>query len=156
MLSGKHSAHIVKIIMKNIDLYNYFKNENIFKDPLSLDIFPIYSKNDIVAVQLEYENEYFYIEYEIRCNKYQNGKYDINIYFIKKLSDRMYHLADGTLVQRDWYSSFLLYCYDDKIEEINKTKCRTEFEKHYKREKALIEWIQANQIKILNSGIKTA
>ena len=48
------------------------------------------------------------------------------------------------------------YCYDDKIEEINKTKCRTEFEKHYKREKALIEWIQANQIKILNSGIKTA
>lgn len=56
MLSGKHSAHIVKIIMKNIDLYNYFKNENIFKDPLSLDIFPIYSKNDIVAVQLEYEN----------------------------------------------------------------------------------------------------
>ena len=68
----------------------------------------------------------------------------------------MYHLVDGTLVQRDWYSSFLLYCYDDKIEEINKTKCRTEFEKHYKREKALIEWIQANQIKILNSGIKTA
>ena len=82
MLSGKHSAHIVKIIMKNIDLYNYFKNENIFKDSLSLDIFPIYSKNDIVAVQLEYENEYFYIEYEIRCNKYQNGKYDINIYFM--------------------------------------------------------------------------
>ena len=82
MLSGKHSAHIVKIIMKNIDLYNYFKNENIFKDPLSLDIFPIYSKNDIVDVQLEYENEYFYIEYEIRCNKYQNGKYDINIYFM--------------------------------------------------------------------------
>lgn len=82
MLSGKHSAHIVKIIMKNIDLYNYFKNENIFKDPLSLDIFPIYSKNDIVAVQLEYENEYFYIEYEIRCNKYQNEKYDINIYFM--------------------------------------------------------------------------
>ena len=82
MLSGKHSAHIVKIIMKNIDLYNYFKNENIFKDPLSLDIFPIYSKNDIVAVQLEYENGYFYIEYEIRCNKYQNEKYDINIYFM--------------------------------------------------------------------------
>lgn len=50
----------------------------------------------------------------------------------------------------------MLICYDDKIEEINKTKCRTEFEKHYKREKALIEWIQANQIKILNSGIKTA
>lgn len=47
----------------------------------------------------------------------------------RSCADRMYHLVDGTLVQRDWYSSFLLYCYDDKIEEINKTKCRTEFEK---------------------------
>ena len=91
-------------------------------------------------------------------SNYRASQYDhtADAYVKKKLSDRMYHLADGTLVQRDWYSSFLLYCYDDKIEEINKTKCRTEFEKHYKREKALIEWIQANQIKILNSGIKTA
>lgn len=60
-----------------------------------------------------------------------------------------------------WYSEtgiphFYYTVTIDKIEEINKTKCRTEFEKHYKREKALIEWIQANQIKILNSGIKTA
>ena len=30
----------------------------------------------------------------------------------KKLSDRIYKLQDGTEVQRDWYSSFLLYCYD--------------------------------------------
>ena len=92
------------------------------------------------------------------ASNYRASQYDhtADAYVKKKLSDRMYHLVDGTLVQRDWYSSFLLYCYDDKIEEINKTKCRTEFEKHYKREKALIEWIQANQIKILNSGIKTA
>lgn len=91
-------------------------------------------------------------------SNYRASQYDhtADAYVKKKLSDRMYHLADGTLVQRDWYSSFLLYCYDDKIEEINKTKCRAEFEKHYKREKALIEWIQANPIKILNSGIKTA
>ena len=33
-------------------------------------------------------------------------------YMKKKLSDRFYKLSDGTLVQRDWYSSFLLYCYD--------------------------------------------
>ena len=91
-------------------------------------------------------------------SNYRASQYDhtADTYVKKKLSDRMYHLANGTLVQRDWYSSFLLYCYDDKIEEINKTKCRTEFEKHYKRENDLIEWIQANQIKILNSGIKTA
>ena len=32
----------------------------------------------------------------------------------------------------------LLYCYDDKTENVNKTKCSTEFEKHYKREKAAL------------------
>ena len=32
----------------------------------------------------------------------------------------------------------------------------TEFEAHYNKEKALITWIKANKIKILNSGIKVA
>ncbi len=65
-------------------------------------------------------------------NNYRASQYDhtADDYIKKKLSDRMYKLADGTLVQRDWYSSFLLY----------------EF----------IEWIKANKIKVLNSGIKTA
>ena len=39
----------------------------------------------------------------------------------KKLSDRMYKLTDGTLVQRDWYSSFLLYFYDYRTKDIDKT-----------------------------------
>ena len=74
----------------------------------------------------------------------------------KKLSDRMYKLTDGTLVQRDWYSSFLLYCYDYRTKDIDKNKCISEFDKCYNKEKALIEWIKANKIKILNSGIKIA
>lgn len=47
-------------------------------------------------------------------NDYRASQYDhtADDYIKKKLSDRMYHLADGTLVQQDWYSSFLLYCYD--------------------------------------------
>ncbi len=46
-------------------------------------------------------------------NDYKHHNMTIQQMIIKKkLSDRMYHLADGTLVQRDWYSSFLLYCYD--------------------------------------------
>jgi len=68
----------------------------------------------------------------------------------------MYHLADGTLVQRDWYSSFLLYCYDYRTKDIDKNKCISEFDKCYNKEKALIEWIKANEIKVLNSGIKRA
>ena len=91
-------------------------------------------------------------------NHYRSSQYDHTAgdYIKKKLSDRMYHLMDGTFVQRDWYSSFLLYCYDDKTKNINTSKCITKFEECYNKEKALIKWIKANKIKVLNSGIKIA
>ena len=91
-------------------------------------------------------------------NNYRASQFDhtIDDYIKKKLSDRMYNLADGILVQRDWYSSFLLYCYNYKTETIDKDKCILKFEDCYNKEKALIEWIKANKIKILNSGIKVA
>ena len=89
-------------------------------------------------------------------NNYRASQYDhtADDYIKKKLSDRLYRLKDGTLVQRDWYSSFLLYCYDYRTHNIDKDRCITEFDKCYKKEKALIESIKANRIKILNSGIK--
>ena len=89
---------------------------------------------------------------------YRASQYDhtVNDYIKKKLSDRMYKLTNGTLVQRDWYSSFLLYCYDDATQNIDKDKCMKEFEKCYNKEKALIARIKANKIKVLNSGIKIA
>ena len=91
-------------------------------------------------------------------NDYRASQYDhtIDDYIKKKLSERMYKLQDGTEVQRDWYSSFLLYCYDYRTQDIDKSKCISEFDKCYSKEKALIEWIKVNEIKILNSGIKTA
>jgi hypothetical protein len=91
-------------------------------------------------------------------NNYRASQYDhtADDYIKKKLSDRMYHLTDGTLVQRDWYSSFLLYCYDYKTKNIDKDKCVTEFENCYNKEIALISSIKYNKIKILNSGIKIA
>ena len=89
-------------------------------------------------------------------NDYKASQYDhtADNYIKKKLSDRMYKLSDGTLVQRDWYSSYLLYCIDYKTKNIDKEKCKSEFEEHYKKQKLLIEWIKTNNIKILNSGIK--
>lgn len=89
-------------------------------------------------------------------NNYRASQYDhtADDYIKKKLSDRMYKLTDGTLVQRDWYSSFLLYCYDYKTKGIDKNKCVTEFNKCHNKEKNLIEWIKVNKIKVLNSGIK--
>ena len=89
-------------------------------------------------------------------NNYRASQYDhmADDYIKKKLSDRVYRLRDGTLVQRDWYSSFLLYCYDCKTQNIDKNKCITDFKQQYIKEKASIEWIKKNNIKILNSGIK--
>ena len=89
-------------------------------------------------------------------NNYRASQYDhtADDYIKKKLSDRMYKLYDGTKVQRDWYSSFLLYCYDDKTQNIDKEKCIAEFKAQYNKEKALIAWIKVNKIRILNSGIK--
>lgn len=89
-------------------------------------------------------------------NNYRASQYDhtADDYVKKKLSDRLYKLWDGTLVQRDWYSSFLLYCYDYKTKDINKEKCNMFFDKCYAKEKVLISWIKTNKIKILNSGIK--
>lgn len=69
---------------------------------------------------------------------------------------RIAQLADGTLVQRDWYSSFLLYCYDFRTSDIDKDKCAAKFDKCYSMERELIEWIKTNKIKVLNSGIKIA
>ena len=91
-------------------------------------------------------------------NNYRASQYDhtANDYIKKKLSDRLYKLRDGTEVQRDWYSSFLLYCYDYRTQGIDKEKCTAEFSRHYDREKDLISWIRENRIKILNSGIKVA
>ena len=64
--------------------------------------------------------------------------------------------TDGTLAQRDWYSSYLLYCYNCKTQGIDKDKYIAEFNRCHDKEKALIEWIKTNKFKILNSGIKTA
>ena len=89
---------------------------------------------------------------------YRASQYDhtADTYIKKKLSDRVYKLQDGTMVQRDWYSSFLLYCYDSKTQGIDKDKCNKVFDSCYIKEKALIARIKANKIKVLNSGIKVA
>ena len=91
-------------------------------------------------------------------NDYRASQYDhtADDYIKKKLSDRMHRLSDGTLVQRDWYSAFLLSCIDIVTMTIDKEKCKNDFSKQYNKEKAMIGWIMTNNIKVLNSGIKVA
>ena len=94
---------------------------------------------------------YIEVPDDYRASQYDHTADD---YIKKKLSDRMYHLADGTLVQQEWYSSFLLYCYDYVTKNIDSDRCISEFEKCYSKEEALIKRIETNRIKVLNSGIK--
>ena len=44
----------------------------------------------------------------------------------------------------------------DGVVVIDKDKCVKTFETHYHKEKALISWIKAHKVKVLNSGIKVA
>lgn len=89
---------------------------------------------------------------------YRASQYDhtVDDYIKKKLSDRMYALSDGTIVQRDWYSSYLLYCFDIKTNGINKTSCKRNFETMHKKSEAMIQKIIASGKKVFNSGIKAA
>jgi len=93
---------------------------------------------------------YIEVPYNYRASQYDHTADD---YIKKKLSARMYKLQDGTKVQRDWYSSFLLYCYNPHTNAIDKTKCAAAFTTQYHKEKTLIEQIKKRKIKVLNSGI---
>ena len=86
---------------------------------------------------------------------YRASQYDhtADTYTKRKLSDRMITLADGTVVQRDCYSSFLLYCYSFDNKTIDKDKCNAEFARFLKQEQDLIAYIKANNITVFNSGI---
>ena len=86
---------------------------------------------------------------------YRASQYDhtADTYTKRKLSDRMISLSDGTVVQRDCYSSFLLYCYSFDNKTIDKDKCKAEFARFLKQEQDLIAYIKANNITVFNSGI---
>lgn len=72
----------------------------------------------------------------------------------KKLSQRMYNLKDGTKVQRDWYSSFLLYCIDLITKTIDRQKCLATFETQLNKEQDMIEEIIRSRKHVKNSGIR--
>ena len=86
---------------------------------------------------------------------YRASQYDhtADTYTKRKLSDRMISLSDGTVVQRDCYSSFLLYCYSFDSKAIDKDKCKAEFARFLENEQDLIAYIKTHNINVFNSGI---
>jgi len=87
---------------------------------------------------------------------YRASQYDhtSDAYVKKKLSERMFCLSDGTRVQRDWYSSFLLYSIDIRAGTIDRDKCTRCFEEQLSKEQELIDRIKKGKIKVFNSGIR--
>lgn len=87
---------------------------------------------------------------------YRASQYDhtADVSIKKKLSQRMYNLKDGTKVQRDWYSSFLLYCIDLITKTIDRQKCLATFETQLNKEQDMIEEIICSRKHVKNSGIR--
>lgn len=96
---------------------------------------------------------YIEVPFDYRASQYDHTA---DQYIKKKLSDRMYPLSDGTVVQRDWYSSFLMYNIDLITMTIDKAKCNDTFNTQYAKELDMIETIKRNNIRIINSGIKVS
>ena len=90
---------------------------------------------------------------------YRASQYDHTVdKFIKKsLDTRGFVLQDGkSKVQRDCYSSFILYCFDFLEGKIDKDKCDKEFDDFYKKQWECLYRIKAERVKVMNSGIKVA
>lgn len=95
--------------------------------------------------------KYIEVDSSYRASQYDHTADD---FIKKKLSQRMYNLQDGTKVQRDWYSSFLLYCADPSTHLLSRQKAKDEFNDLWIMHNVMIQHIKDEKIDIKNSGIK--
>lgn len=82
-----------------------------------------------------------------RASQYDhtNGEYTK-----KDLNTRWFQLSDGTLVQRDLYSAFLMYCADLELKNPDQYLCNLNFDMFMQYFKNFDKWIKDNNIKIEN------
>ena len=72
----------------------------------------------------------------------------------KKLSMRWHELPDGTKIQRDLYSAFLLYCSGKDLQSPDKALCDAFFERFLELHNRCIEEIKTSRRVVMNSGIR--
>ena len=89
---------------------------------------------------------------EVNTIKFRASQYDHkeDIYKKKKLSEREHIFNDGTRVQRDMYSAFLLYCAKEDLENIDRDKCNKYFNKFKINQDNYLNYIKLNNINVLN------
>ncbi len=72
---------------------------------------------------------------------FRASQYDhtVDDYIKKKLSQRMFFLSGGQSVQRDWYSSFLLYCAGAGYDKPDRELCMKCFDRMMLPQKPLVK-----------------
>ena len=99
-------------------------------------IFALSRAEDIWQAVESTGGTYIEVPMEYRASQYDHTA---DTYIKKKLSQRMYCLSDGIKVQRDWYSSYLLYCINNTYTQIDKQRCKQKFSAMYQKEKQMID-----------------
>lgn len=115
---------------------------------------PGYFQSQAELVFTSTGGHYFEVPMNYRASQYDhtNGEYAK-----RKLSQRLFPLSDGTVVQRDLYSSFLLYnaSFDDVGQLIlDGMNCINSFTSINRMHEGEIERIRLSGKKVLNSGIR--
>ncbi len=95
---------------------------------------------------------------EVNTWSFKASQYDhmLNTANKKQLSNRWHTLPDGRKVQRDCYSSMLLYCSKDTLDVPDTKRCNDYFDRFYRLHNKCIQEIITTQTKVMNSGIKIA
>ena len=93
---------------------------------------------------------------EVNLWDYRASQYDHRngVFEKKKLSKRFHIFEDGTTVQRDLYSAFLLRCADESLNHIDQRLCDKHFDSFKGLHDFFVQDIRNRNIKLLNSGIK--
>ena len=91
--------------------------------------------------------EVIHVDKMFRASQYDHTD---GSYKKKKLSERWFVLSDGTLVPRDLYSAFLMYCADLGYKNPSQDLCNLRFNKFMKLFTDFNNWVKTNHIKIAN------
>ncbi|MEH7115698.1 transposase [Neobacillus niacini] len=94
--------------------------------------------------------------FKVKTSTFKASQYDhkADNYKKKELKERWHRFDDGTKVQRDLYSAFLLMNSDMLGLKSDRASCFNTFEQFYKYHEEEIEKIENEHEVILNSGIK--
>ncbi|MCD8326539.1 MAG: hypothetical protein LUC90_07630 [Lachnospiraceae bacterium] len=105
--------------------------------------------------QEELKHKFRDAHYIVVPSKYRASQYDhtANQFIKKELNQRMYSLSDGTKVQRDLYSAYLLMHPDGEIKFPDYVTCKSDFSTFKTKMDVRIKEIKASGYKVCNSGI---